>query len=1365
MLFALIQADAAIRKFPACIRTKHGYTETEKGTLATFAKGDGSRACPSVGEGWVAVVPTESVWWQVNLSHFMNGRHGRVPQSFIVGLLFFAAAGKPLSSHAGTSSQSGFGSIPYTGIWSNGSSAGSGFGAWQFNPVTNNGNAFYYIQSSTQNNSGGAPGNGSNDINSAGVAWGLTAMNGVNAQATRPFPGALTTSQTFQIDMDNGNINSGGAVGFALQNSSGNSVWEYFFSGGASTYTINASSVNGPALPSFTRDGMRLTFSLTSPSNYSATVLSYTVGGAAGVGTSTTYTGNLLSPSGGQSITSVRLFDFQAGSGTNNNAYFNNLSISGGAASGSASAAAYTTAGTTFRVWAPNATDMHVAGTWNGFSTTTTPLYSEGNGNWSADVPGALSGHVYKYFISNSNIGSNFFRQDPRARSVVNSGTYNCFIYNTTNFNWAGDNFTAPGVSNAVLYELDVCAFNDPNSPGHAGTFYDATNRLAFLQQLGINAVEVMPINEFGGDFSWGYNPADIFSVESAYGGPDAFKTFVKTAHQFGIAVLLDVVHNHYGGSGGPQYGDLDHSLWQFDGQNTSGYGGIYFYQDSCRAFSFCCPPWGPKPDFDTPQVYQFIKDNIAMWMSECHVDGFRWDSVGEIEGDFPCTDTLTSGINLIADIGGMIHSQGPGHKINIGEDDPNGQYNSGVFDGTWNGNGFFGSIQAQLTAASDSSRNMTSVSFAVNIGNNGGGPSGWGNVVFTEDHDQSGCVSPPCGGAQRMPVRVDNGNPVSYYARKRSTLGAAITLSTAGIPMLLSGQEMLTTNAFVANIPLDWSRTNAYSGIVSFYTDMIRLRRNLDGRSAGLTSPSTGTIWQDNINKIIAYRRGSGDNVVVICNFGNTPWPSYTISPTGGNSGFPNNGTWYVQLNSDWTKYSGDYADYGNSGTINVSGSAGTISIAPYSVLVLSQHLFGAPPTPQNLRVTTVATNQISLAWNVSSAATGYIVKRGGSQIATTSTNAYTDTGLSVGVQYCYSVAATNIGGVSADSAQVCATTLPATGATNLLAYWTFDEGSGSIAYDSSGNNDTGTVAGAQWTSGLFGSALNFDGTFQVNVPNSGSLNPVSGLTLSAWINPSAWSFTPRIVQKGQSDNQYRLYGDANTGLLVFDISGVTSGTVTTPLPSPGAWYHVAGTYDKSLMGLYVNGLLVTQQVASGALPVTTDTLSVGGKPGSGNGQFRFNGIIDDVRIYGSALPPDQIGQLYNTDTVGDGIPNWWRQQYFGSGSATDATSCVTCDADGTGQNNLFKFVTGLNPNDPTSVFSLQIANVVGQSGQENLMFSPVAIGRTYTVQSSTDLVSGAYSDLTNINGPATNGSQVTVTDLDATQTNKFYRVHISLP
>ena len=81
-----------------------------------------------------------------------------------------------------------------------------------------------------------------------------------------------------------------------------------------------------------------------------------------------------------------------------------------------------------------------------------------------------------------------------------------------------------------------------------------------------------MPVAEFAGDFSWGYNPAHIFAVESAYGGPDGFKEFVKEAHRAGIAVILDVVYNHFGPS------DLD--LWRFDGWSENDKGGIYFYND-----------------------------------------------------------------------------------------------------------------------------------------------------------------------------------------------------------------------------------------------------------------------------------------------------------------------------------------------------------------------------------------------------------------------------------------------------------------------------------------------------------------------------------------------------------------------------------------------------------------------------------------------------------------------------------------------------------------------------------------------------------------------------------------------------------------
>jgi hypothetical protein len=453
------------------------------------------------------------------------------------------------------------------------------------------------------------------------------------------------------------------------------------------------------------------------------------------------------------------------------------------------------------------------------------------------------------------------------------------------------------------------------------------------------------------------------------------------------------------------------------------------------------------------------------------------------------------------------------------------------------------------------------------------------------------------------------------------------------------------------------------------------------------------------------------------------------------------------------------------------VSGGTGTISIGPYSVLILSQNIPAPPPTPQNLRVTSVSTNQITIGWSVSSSATGYIVTRGGSPIATTATNSYTDPGLAIGNTYCYTVAATNnLGGVSGYSTIACATTLPATGNTNLLAYWTFDEGTGSFAYDYSGNSNTGTVVvgGGNWCSGMVSNALNFDGySTQVTVPNSASLNPVNGITIAAWVNdqsgsPSGgWFDNERILEKGASDNQYALFATASQQ-LEFLLAGVSNGTVIVSPPSPSAWHHLAGTYDgSSLISLYIDGQLVAQQPASGAVPVTTDPLAIGNLPGNTSPNDFFEGIIDDVRIYGSALSAAQVAQLYNIDSVGDGIPDWWRMQYFGYSSYTDNTSCAACDFDGTSQNNFFKYVAGLDPTDPTQVFTVQI---VASNQMVNLTYGPVNATDTYTVQSSPDLNPVNFSNITNFTAQA-NGNQVTITDLQPWPSNEFYHVQISLP
>ena len=121
------------------------------------------------------------------------------------------------------------------------------------------------------------------------------------------------------------------------------------------------------------------------------------------------------------------------------------------------------------------------------------------------------------------------------------------------------------------------------------------------------------------------------------------------------------------------------------------------------------------------------------------------------------------------------------------------------------------------------------------------------------------------------------------------------------------------------------------------------------------------------------------------------------------------------------------------------------------------------------------------------------------------------------------------------------------------------------------------------------------------------------------------------------------------------------------------------------------------------------------------------------------------------------------WQIQYFGSTNAANAA--LNVDADHTGQNNLFKFVAGLDPTNPSSVFILSITNLISQPTSKVLLFKPVVAGRTYTPYFTTDLVHGVLSPLTTFTGPTTNGSQVTLTDTNAVNPKTFYKINISMP
>lgn len=574
--------------------------------------------------------------------------------------------------------------------------------------------------------------------------------------------------------------------------------------------------------------------------------------------------------------------------------------------------------GTTFRVWAPFAQSVHVAGTFNGWSGTAAPLQREPAGHWSLDVRRARPGQEYKFVLRNGT--QTLWRIDPRARQVTSSVGNGVIVDDA--FDWGSAPYRTPNWNELVIYQLHVGTFNDAPG-GRPGTFDTAIARLDRLRDLGVNAVKLLPVNEFPGDFSWGYNPSHPFSVESAYGGPLALKRFVREAHRRGIAVLLDVVHNHYG--------PMDLDLWRFDGWSQGRWGGVYFYADG-RAVT----PWGDtRPDFGRPEVRQYIRDNMLLWANAYRLDGFRWDSTLNMrrsnQGDLP------DGWSLMQWLNNELDRTQP-WKISIAEDL---QENDWITRGTASGGAGFDSqwsaafvhpVRAALETAHDHERNMVAVRDAITRRENG---DAFRRVIYTESHDEV------ANGRQRVSSSIDPANPGSYWARKRSTLGAALAMTSPGIPMIFQGQEVLEDGWFDDRDPVDWTKETRFAGIRLLYRDLIALRRNLRGTTRGLTGQNLNVYHVNQDGKVLAFHRwmdgGPGDDVVVIANFANRTWRGYRI-------GLPTAGRWVTVFNSDWSGYS---PDFGNLATPPVSAVASPydglrfsapLDLAPYSVRILAR-------------------------------------------------------------------------------------------------------------------------------------------------------------------------------------------------------------------------------------------------------------------------------------------------------------------------------------------------------------------------------------------------------------------------------------------
>jgi len=257
-----------------------------------------------------------------------------------------------------------------------------------------------------------------------------------------------------------------------------------------------------------------------------------------------------------------------------------------------------------FRVWAPKITTLAVRILRDQPRTIpmtmTHPPDSESGTEFVATVPNVREGMDYFYVLGGESDGERQ-RPDPVSRWQPHGVHGPSRIVDPNSFRWSDQDWAGIPLKDFIIYELHTGTFTPE------GTFESVISRLPYLRDLGITAIEIMPVAEFPGNRNWGYDGAGLYPPQSSYGGPTGLKKLVDACHRHGLAVAMDVVYNHLGPEGNylpefaPCFTDTHHT------------------------------PWGKAINFDGPEsdgIRRWVIDNALYWLTEYHVDALRLDAI-----------------------------------------------------------------------------------------------------------------------------------------------------------------------------------------------------------------------------------------------------------------------------------------------------------------------------------------------------------------------------------------------------------------------------------------------------------------------------------------------------------------------------------------------------------------------------------------------------------------------------------------------------------------------------------------------------------------------------------------------------------------
>ncbi|MHA7285358.1 malto-oligosyltrehalose trehalohydrolase [Arthrobacter sp. MDT3-44] len=245
-----------------------------------------------------------------------------------------------------------------------------------------------------------------------------------------------------------------------------------------------------------------------------------------------------------------------------------------------------------FDVWAPRAESLTLVA-----DGTEYPMTQGEGGWWHPDKAPAADDVSYGYLVN----GSGTPVPDPRSRRQPDGVHELSRTFDPSAHDWQDESWQSPGLNGGVIYEMHLGTFTPE------GTLDAAIGKLDHLVDLGVQFVELLPVNAFNGTHNWGYDGVLWYTVQETYGGPAAYQRFVDAAHQKGLGVIQDVVHNHLGPSG-----------------NYLGLFGPYLTEGMSNT-------WGDSLNLDGPQsdeVRDYVVENLLMWFTDYHVDGLRLDAV-----------------------------------------------------------------------------------------------------------------------------------------------------------------------------------------------------------------------------------------------------------------------------------------------------------------------------------------------------------------------------------------------------------------------------------------------------------------------------------------------------------------------------------------------------------------------------------------------------------------------------------------------------------------------------------------------------------------------------------------------------------------